>query len=58
MAGEKTAKVIGESKLTRKGQVTIPKVVRVLLELQPGDKIRFLLEDYKVYIEKVKEPQQ
>lgn len=33
------------SALTTKGQVTIPSEMRQQLQLQPGDKIGFLLED-------------
>jgi len=33
------------SKLTSKGQTTIPKEIRDALGLKPGDRIRFVLED-------------
>lgn len=33
-----------EATVTGKGQVTIPKSVRDLLNLRPGDRIRFLVE--------------
>lgn len=33
------------SKLTSKGQTTIPKEIRDALGLKPGDRIRFILED-------------
>jgi len=45
-------KVVGEAKLSKKYQVTIPKTVRVLLGLGPEDKIKFILEGEKIYIEK------
>lgn len=45
-------KVIGESRLSSKSQITIPKTVRVLLELRPGDIVVFKLESDRVYIEK------
>jgi len=45
-------KVVGESRLSSKSQITIPKTVRVLLELKPGDTIVFIYEDNRVYIEK------
>lgn len=32
-----------ESALTRKGQATIPKIVRDHLHLKPGDKVKFFL---------------
>lgn len=33
------------AKVTSKGQITIPKHVRESLRLQPGDKVRFEIED-------------
>ena len=35
------------SKLTSKGQITVPKVVRETLSLQPGDRLRFVIHDDK-----------
>ncbi len=34
-----------DSKLTSKGQITVPKVVREALALHPGDRIRFVIHD-------------
>lgn len=34
-----------DSKLTSKGQITVPKVVREALALYPGDRIRFIIRD-------------
>ncbi|MEQ1691737.1 MAG: type II toxin-antitoxin system PrlF family antitoxin [Gemmatimonas sp.] len=34
-----------DSKLTSKGQITVPKVVREALALHPGDRIRFIIRD-------------
>ncbi len=31
--------------ITSKGQITIPKDIRVLLDLQAGDKINFIIDD-------------
>jgi len=45
-------KAIGESRLSMKAQITIPKTVRVLLDLKPGDTVAFIYEDNRVYIEK------
>jgi len=46
-------KILGVSKVTRKFQVTIPKTVRVLLEIQEGDLVVFeLTEDGKIILRK------
>lgn len=33
------------AKMTSKGQITVPKVVRERLELEPGDQVLFRLQD-------------
>jgi AbrB family looped-hinge helix DNA binding protein len=33
-----------EAKLTSKGQITVPKDVRMKLNLKPGDRVRFVIE--------------
>ena len=35
---------MSEAKMTSKGQITVPKDIRMKLGLKPGDRIRFLLE--------------
>ena len=35
---------MSEAKMTSKGQITVPKAVRMKLGLKPGDRIRFLVE--------------
>jgi AbrB family looped-hinge helix DNA binding protein len=35
---------MAEAKMTSKGQITVPKDVRLKLGLKPGDRIRFLIE--------------
>jgi AbrB family looped-hinge helix DNA binding protein len=35
---------MSEAKMTSKGQITVPKDVRLKLGLKPGDRIRFLVE--------------
>ncbi len=42
---------IGESRVTTKGQVTLPKKVRDLLNAEEGDYIIFFNEDGRVQIE-------
>lgn len=39
-----------DSKLTSKGQITVPKVVRETLSLHPGDRIRFVIHDDRTVI--------
>ena len=38
------------SKVTAKGQTTLPKDVRLALGLEAGDKVRYILEDGRVQI--------
>jgi len=46
-------KILGVSKVTRKYQVTIPKAVRVFLEIQEGDLVVFeLTENGQVILRK------
>ena len=41
------------SKMTTKGQATIPEKIRGILDLHPGDSVAFeVMEDQKVYIHK------
>ena len=39
-------------KITTKGQVTIPKVVRDRYGLRPGSEVRFVERDHRVVLEK------
>ena len=39
-----------ESKVTAKGQTTLPKDVRAALSIKPGDKLRYLVHDGEVRI--------
>lgn len=41
--------------VTSKGQVTIPKAVRDMLEIEPGSEVEFALEDGKIVIRKAGE---
>lgn len=43
------------SKLTSKGQTTIPKEIRDYLGLRPGDRIVFIRNGGKVVVESIKE---
>ena len=36
---------MSESRLTSKGQITLPKAVRVRLNLKPGDRVLFIVEE-------------
>ncbi len=37
-----------QSRITAKGQTTVPKAVREVLGLQPGDKVAYLISDGEV----------
>ena len=43
-----------ESTITAKGQTTLPKDVRSILNIKPGDKVRYLLLDGEVRILKAR----
>ncbi|OYT39173.1 MAG: AbrB family transcriptional regulator [Desulfurococcales archaeon ex4484_58] len=45
-------KKLGESKVTRRYQVTIPKTVRVFLEIKEGDMVVFVLKDGEIVVRK------
>ena len=36
---------MSEARMTSKGQITVPKDVRLKLNLKPGDRVLFILED-------------
>jgi AbrB family looped-hinge helix DNA binding protein len=36
---------MSEAKMTSKGQITLPKEIRLKLGLQRGDRVRFIVED-------------
>lgn len=38
------------SKLTKKGQVTIPKKIREEIGLKPGDRVEFVKKDHEIEI--------
>lgn len=42
-----------ESGITAKGQTTLPKAVREALALEPGDRVRYVIQDGEVRIVKV-----
>jgi|YelNatPaOPRAMG01_1025707.scaffolds.fasta_scaffold266944_2 AbrB family looped-hinge helix DNA binding protein len=45
-------KILGIAKLSSKAQVTIPKEVREIMELNAKDKVLFIQEDEKIIIRK------
>jgi antitoxin PrlF len=36
---------VSHAKLTSKGQITVPKAVRIRLNLEPGDRVSFTFDD-------------
>ena len=48
--------IVGISKISEKGQITIPKEVRERLNLLPGDKVCFEIKEGKIIYKKKKEP--
>lgn len=40
------------SRITKKGQATIPAPIRELLEVQPGDRVIFQVEGDRVFLQK------
>jgi AbrB family looped-hinge helix DNA binding protein len=36
---------MSEAKMTSKGQITVPKAVRIQLHLKPGDRLLFTIDD-------------
>ncbi len=45
---------MNESKITAKGQTTLPKAVREALSLETGDRVRYMILDGEVRIRKVR----
>ncbi|QFS84800.1 type II toxin-antitoxin system PrlF family antitoxin [Roseivivax sp. THAF197b] len=45
---------MAKSKMTAKGQTTLPKAVRAALHLKPGDTLRYLILDGEVRILKAR----
>lgn len=43
-----------ESKISTKGQTTLPKAVREALGVRPGDRVRYFVEDGQVRIRAVR----
>lgn len=41
------------STITSKGQITIPKEIRAALNLHPGDRLDFIIENGRVYVQPV-----
>jgi AbrB family looped-hinge helix DNA binding protein len=39
-----------EATVTSKGQITVPKAVREMLDLQPGDRLEFVMHDGRLYV--------
>lgn len=52
MSGKSDPVLMGSSKVTKRGQVTIPQELRMKLGIKPGDTIYFLLEEEKIILVK------
>lgn len=50
-SGHGASGILDESKITSKGQLTLPKTVRTALGVSVGDTVRFVMQDNKVVIE-------
>jgi len=44
------------TKISSKGQITIPKEIREYLKVKPGDKVKFEIVNGKVVLEALKKP--
>jgi AbrB family looped-hinge helix DNA binding protein len=44
--------LVAEAKLTRKGQLTVPKLIRDRLGIRPGDLLEFVEDDHVIYVRK------
>lgn len=44
--------IVGSSRVTRRGQITIPQELRDKYSIKEGDVVYFILEDDKIYIVK------
>jgi antitoxin PrlF len=54
-SGHGASGILDESKITSKGQLTLPKTVRTALGVAAGDTVRFVLQDNKVVVESTAE---
>ena len=45
-------RVISRARVSKKNQIVVPKPVRAILNVNPGDTIVFILEGERIYIEK------
>lgn len=54
-SGRGASSVLDESKITSKGQLTLPKIVRSALGVDMGDTVRFAMQNNKVVVEAVSE---
>ncbi|WP_237271758.1 type II toxin-antitoxin system PrlF family antitoxin [Sulfitobacter sp. M220] len=54
-SGRGSSGILDESKITSKGQLTLPKTVRTALGVAVGDTVRFVMQDSKIVVETVSE---
>ena len=43
-----------KAKISEKGQITLPKTIRDILDLNPGDVVRFVLAEGRILVERGK----
>jgi antitoxin PrlF len=55
IAGRGASGIMDESKITSKGQLTLPKTVRTALGVDVGDTVRFIMQDNQIVVENVLE---
>ena len=46
--------IIGMAKVTAKMQITVPKKVREVLKVKPGDRVLFIMDGDKIVLKKAK----
>jgi antitoxin PrlF len=56
-AERRSSRLLDHSKITSKGQITLPKTVRAALGVAEGGTVRFLVEGDRIVVERMSEPE-